>query len=112
METFAANVRRRAEALGLSQAEVARRTGLSERRFAHYASGKREPGLAILVRIASVLATTVDDLLGRSTEIRKSKRLNMLDRLSSVAAGMSDADLELVVVQAEAVARFRRKAKA
>ena len=35
--------------LGLSDAEVARRAGLSERRYGYYATGEREPNLATLL---------------------------------------------------------------
>ena len=43
METFAQRIRERARELGLSDAEVARRAGLSERRYGYYATGEREP---------------------------------------------------------------------
>lgn len=63
MGPFATNLRTRAEELGLSNAEVARRAGLSERRYGNYVSGRREPDLATLVRIAQVLDSTPDQLL-------------------------------------------------
>ena len=64
MEQFTNNLRGRVHELGLSFAEVARRCGLPERRFANYAAGAREPDLATLVKIAETLATTPDALLG------------------------------------------------
>jgi transcriptional regulator with XRE-family HTH domain len=57
MDTFAKRLRERAEQLGISNAEAARRAGLDERRYAHYASGRREPDLATLVKIADTLGT-------------------------------------------------------
>ena len=51
MRIFAQRIRERARELGLSDAEVARRAGLSERRYGYYATGEREPNLATLVRI-------------------------------------------------------------
>lgn len=50
--------------LGLSDAEVARRAGLSARRYGNYVQGLREPDLATLVRISRALQTTPDALLG------------------------------------------------
>ena len=64
MDVFATNLRQRAQELGLSNAEVARRVGLSERRYAHYVSGRNEPDLAMLVRIGEVLQSTPNQLLG------------------------------------------------
>jgi transcriptional regulator with XRE-family HTH domain len=64
MQQFTENLRQRVEQLGLTLAAAARRVDLSERRFANYANGDREPDLATLVKIASMLDTTPDRLLG------------------------------------------------
>jgi transcriptional regulator with XRE-family HTH domain len=64
MKIFAERLKDRAAVLGLSNAEVARRTGLSERRYGHYVSGSREPDLATLARIARALGTSPNHLLG------------------------------------------------
>jgi transcriptional regulator with XRE-family HTH domain len=64
MDGFTQSLRQRTNELGLSLAEAARRSGLSERRMANYAAGSREPDLATLVRIAGVLDVTTDQLLG------------------------------------------------
>ncbi len=53
----------RAENLGLKGAEVARRAGLSPKRYNNYVSGLRVPGLKSLQRISNVLKTSVDELL-------------------------------------------------
>lgn len=91
----------------MSQAEVARRAGLSERRFGNYATGVREPDLATLVKIASVLGTTPNDLLGVGGEHPKSSVQLLQSRLAAAAATMSEDDLSLLVVEAEAVVAFR-----
>jgi len=110
MEIFAANLRRRAQELGLSNAEVARRVGLSERRYAHYASGRNEPDLAMLLKIAEVLNSTPNLLLGLDTQGRdKGKRAVLIERLNAAAAVMTDDDLQAAVAQAEAVIAIRRK---
>jgi transcriptional regulator with XRE-family HTH domain len=64
MEIFVERLQKRARELSLSQAEVARLAGLNERRFNHYARGRRQPDLATLVRIAETLKTTPNWLLG------------------------------------------------
>ena len=111
MEFFVANLRKRAEQLGLSHAEVARRTGLSERRYGNYVTGRREPDLALLVRIAEVLQTTPNALLGIERSAHDSSpRARLTDRLKAAADLMLDADLEAAVIQAEAVVALRRRA--
>jgi transcriptional regulator with XRE-family HTH domain len=105
MLPFATNLRRRAEELGISNAEVARRVGLSERRYANYVSGKREPDLATLVRIAEVLGTSPNSLLGDPVNGESSSVKDLLqDRLRIAASRMDERSLEITVVQAEAVA--------
>lgn len=104
MELFAANLRKRAGELGISNAEVARRAGLSERRYGNYVSGRREPDLATLVRIAVVLQTSPNILLEFESDERKSKRRLLTDRLNVAAHAMGVRELEITVIQAEAVA--------
>ena len=109
MEPLASNLRARAKQLGISNAEAARRADLSERRYANYVSGDREPDLATLVRIAEVLEMTTDQLLsveGDGPDI--SKRALLTDRLSSAAGAMQEEELELVVTQAEAIVSRRQ----
>jgi transcriptional regulator with XRE-family HTH domain len=104
MEQFAARLRKRAKELGISNAEAARRIGLTERRYAHYVTGSREPDLTTLIRIAKVLETTPNELLGFGPEPRRSKRTILADRLQVAAKTMDDRALEITVIQAEAVA--------
>lgn len=110
MDMLAKKLKERAEQLGISNAEAARRCGLDERRYAHYASARREPDLATLVKIAETLNTTPNWLLGLASHGEKStKQSSLVDRLVSAGQGMSDKELELFVVQAEAVLRVGKK---
>ena len=109
MQAFSSNLRARADELGLSQAEVARRLGMSERRYSNYVTGAREPDLAPLVRIAQVLATTTDQLLAGEGSSKPSKASALRSRLNSASQNLSAGVLEVVVTQVEAVAiRFGR----
>ena len=108
MQVFANRLRERAAELGLAHAEAARRAGLTERSYNHYVNGVREPNLVTLVRIAEVLQTTPDDLLGVSRQDDVSARSKLMDRLTSAAEVLGDEVLEIVVVQAEALAARRR----
>ena len=111
MDLFASRLRERASELGIAHAEAARRAGLSERRYAHYVSGIREPDLATLVRIAEALQTTPDALLGVAGLGSPSSRSLLVDRLNSAATALKDEDLEVIIVQTEALASRRRRPK-
>lgn len=104
MDTLAQNLRRRAKELGLSHAEVARRVGVSERRYGHYVAGRNEPDLTTLLRIAGALQTSPNALLGFDAAATKSRRGLLIDRLNAAAHAMDDRELEITIIQAEAVA--------
>lgn len=106
MELFASNLRKRAEELGISHAEVARRAGLSETRYGNYVSGRRESDLATLVRIANVLATTPNDLLASSISVAAPDEVARQRTMSALIALSAD-DLERVAVMIEALAAVR-----
>ncbi len=105
MEIFAQRLRERAKQLGISNAEAARRIGLEERRYAHYAAGRREPDMATLVNIAETLGTTPNWLLGITSNAGMTEdKAKLVDRFENAATCMGTDDLELCVIQAEAVA--------
>lgn len=107
METFAANLRKRAEELGISNAEAARRVGLSERRYGNYVSGRREPDLATLVRIAAVLETSPNRLLSFAAsqdELGEAVEPGPSDRIRSAINVLATQELETVAVMVEALA--------
>jgi transcriptional regulator with XRE-family HTH domain len=104
MDALTRALRARAQELGLSHAAIARRIGMSERRYAHYVTGRNEPDLATLLRIAKALQTSPNDLLGFAAETKRSKRTLLRDRLNAAAEAMDDRELEMTVVQAEAIA--------
>jgi transcriptional regulator with XRE-family HTH domain len=104
MEIFAQRLRERAKQLGIPNAEAARRIGLDERRYAHYVSGRREPDLMTLKNIAERLGTTPNWLLGVISKTEKApETAALVERLVNVARGMTRDQLELCVIQAEAV---------
>lgn len=97
METLSRNLRRRAKELGLSDAEVARRAGLSERRYGHYVAGTREPDFATFVRICEVLAVTPNDLLLDENEGVNTPRKIAVMQVESAMSAMDDERLALAV---------------
>lgn len=101
---MATNLRKRAEALKLSNAEVARRAGLTERTYGNYVLGRTEPNLSTLLNIAKVLQSSIDDLLRPNAEHAASTA----DRLTAVAALLSVDDQAIILAQTEALLSLRR----
>ena len=105
MDVFARKLKERADQLGISNAEAARRCELDERRYGHYASGRREPDLATLTKIARALGTTPNWLLGLSPSgDNGTAQSDLLDRLLAAAKTLELAELKSFVIQAEALA--------
>ena len=109
MEPFASNLRKRAEQLGITHAEVARRTGLTERRYGNYVSGVREPDLQTLVRIASTLGVTVDHLIGAELAGRTGTAEELFqERISAALKALGSDELRTLVTMIEALAATRK----
>jgi transcriptional regulator with XRE-family HTH domain len=112
MDIFAKRLRERAKQLGISNAEAARRIGLEERRYAHYASGRREPDLATLTNIAYILGTTPNWLLGVEDLLEtQSNKTALIERFKNTARAMSSEELEISVIQAEAIVASKNTKK-
>jgi transcriptional regulator with XRE-family HTH domain len=102
-------LREHARGLGLSDAEVARRAGLSERRYGNYVTGAREPDLATLARICGVLDASPNDLLGMGkVQVQPTNRSRLVARLVAAANSLESDDLALAIEQVESLARHRR----
>jgi transcriptional regulator with XRE-family HTH domain len=111
MDLFAKRLRDRARQLNLSDAEVARRAGLAERRYGHYVRNTHEPDYATLVRICEALDVTPNDLLLPAPAARQSQQDRLLSRLAGAGRMLSADDLELAVKQVEVLLKHRQSAK-
>ena len=106
MQVLGEQLRKRAKELDLTGAEVARRAGLSPRRYGNYVTGDREPDLQTLVRICRVLTTTPDQVLGfdeAKSAKKRSERDRLLDKLMTTAELLSDAQLRLAIRHLEVI---------
>lgn len=54
------------EETGLTQEELAKKLNISRGTYAHYETGKREPGFETLSLLADFFGVTIDYLLGKS----------------------------------------------
>lgn len=113
MNTFAENLRQRISDLGLTQAEAARRCDLENRRFHHYIVGDREPDLGTLVRIATVLGTTPNELLGArpTTDEPTDEACRLRAKLIATVGNMDPPALRLMSVLADGVIAFIREGR-
>jgi transcriptional regulator with XRE-family HTH domain len=107
MDLLARRLRERARHLELSDAEVARRAGLAERRYGHYVRGTREPDLATLIRICAVLNVTPNDLLLADKTARPTAHDRWLSRLIAAGRKLETDDVKLAVRQIEALVEHR-----
>jgi len=108
MDLFAKRLRERARQLELSDAEVARRAGLAERRYGHYVRAAREPDLQTLLRICTALDVTPNDLLMPDSPSRRlAAHERWLTRLIAAARGLNVDDVKLAARQIEALAEHR-----
>ncbi len=105
MDGLGERLKARIKALGLTDAEVARRAGLSETRFAHYVRDRREPDFGTFVRICRLLATTPDALLDFDGLATDDETAVLLDRLVAVAVTMDEPTLRAAVEVMTTLAR-------
>jgi transcriptional regulator with XRE-family HTH domain len=61
--SFAANLRRRRKELGLSQEQLGARANIQMADISRYESGRRDPRISTVARLAVALETPIADLL-------------------------------------------------
>lgn len=103
MRDFADRLRERAATLRLSNAELARRLGLSDQRLGNYLAGTREPDLDMLARLAAALDTTPNALLGFSQVANDGHAAQMRERAHRAIDSLASDRIELVVSMLEAL---------
>lgn len=96
-------MRARARELGISDAEVARRTGLTQQRYANYVADRHEPDLETFSRICSVLQSTTDSMLCKPVFVPPPPQLS-----ATIAALDGEAMAVLAVVADALAARTSR----
>ncbi len=56
-------LRAKAKSFGLTDAEIARKLGISPRRYSHYKIGRNEPSIEMLIKICQILNSTPNEML-------------------------------------------------
>src|SRR3546814_16587917 len=75
-EAFGARLQRLRTKAGLSQAEVAKRMGVSPPSISSWEKGRARPKRGRMAKLATILGVPISDLLDDAPPDRKSTRLN------------------------------------
>lgn len=89
--------------LRLSNAELARRMGLSDQRLGNYLAGTREPDLEMLTKLASVLQTTPNDLLGYPDQTTDERIVALREQAHKAIDELGADELKVIVSVLEAL---------
>lgn len=108
-EDFSARLRKTREQKGLSQAELAEKSGFQPSAISHFETGRRAPSFDNLKRLADALSVSTDYLLGRETEPGFSGP--MMQRMFRHAEKLSESDLETLEEFAKMLARKNKPPK-
>lgn len=106
--SFAERLKAAREAKKMSQAGLAKASGLQPSHVSHFETGRRAPSAENLRGLADALGVTTDYLLGRQT--RQGIAGPRLDQVVTSAERLSDADLDVLAAFAETLAERRRAA--
>ena len=86
----------RAKELGFTDAEVARRVGLSQNRYSNYMTGAREPDLRTFARICAALGISPNDVLGTEGSAKPSRTARLSrQRIDALLETMNEKELAL-----------------
>lgn len=69
-DKFNENLKKARERKGMSQKDVAEKIGVAKSTYSLYESGNREPNVQTIKKIADVLSTSADKLLGMEEELQ------------------------------------------
>lgn len=103
---FKDRLRKTREDKGLSQAQLAEKTGLQPSAISHFEAGRRSPSFDNLRVLADALGVTTDHLLGREQKVGFAGPV--AEKLFRRAGQMSTRDLEILAEFADALAKKNR----
>ncbi len=106
MKGFGQRLRDRARELGLADATVAERLGLSQQRYFNYVSDATEPDYETLLRICRALNTTPNAVLGTDPPQLEPDELGLLRaRIAATAGTMAVPGLRIAAAVIDTLAR-------
>ena len=106
MKGLGQRLRERARKLGLADATVAERLGLSQQRYHNYVSDQTEPDYETLLRICRALDTTPNAVLGAEPPRAEPDEADVLRaRIAATVNTMAAATLRITAAVVDVLAR-------
>lgn len=105
-ENFQERLRNARESRSLSQADLAKRTGLQPAAISHFETGQRAPSFENLRKLSDALNISVDYLLGRINEEQHGQGIGAAPRAQQLfrhAENLSDDSFDLLKMMAKAL---------
>jgi Predicted transcriptional regulators len=102
-ESFSTRLKAVRESRGLSQGDLAKKTGLQPSAISHFETGARSPSFDNLKRLADALNVTTEYLFGR--EEKPSVSGPVMDKIFRHGAHLTEDDLNAIEAMAEALAK-------
>ena len=102
------------ESRGLSQADLAKKTGLQPAAISHFETGQRSPSFDNLRKLSDALNVSVDYLLGRIDEEKHGKGIAAAPRAQQLfrsAEKLSDESFRALETMAKALLQEEQKRK-
>jgi transcriptional regulator with XRE-family HTH domain len=99
---FSERLRTERERKGLSQADLAGRSGLQPSAISHFETGNRDPSFDNLRKLADALSVTVDYLLGRTEEPKGASKLvsNLFRDFNAMSADDQESFVQFAAILA------------
>lgn len=94
---------------GLSQSDLAKKTGLQPSAISHFETGQRSPSFDNLRKLADALGVSIDHLLGREVEVDSDLAGPVAQKLFRNIKRMSSDDQETLAAMAELLAEKHAK---
>ncbi|HYH20697.1 MAG TPA: helix-turn-helix transcriptional regulator [Azospirillum sp.] len=111
MHVLPSRLKARARELRLTDADVARRAGLTERRYGHYVTGTRRPDYETLLRLCGVLGTSPNDLLGYEAKPEADEAARLKEQADAAWNALDDEGRVLAVDLLEALVNNRLRTR-
>ncbi len=105
---FGERLKKLREKNGISQAELARKLGLSQGAVGNWESGKREPNFETSRRIADYFCVSVDFLLGRENSDTDLSFDDFTYAMQNEARSLTEKDRSLLLSMARQLSEARK----
>lgn len=102
-QKFSDRLREERQKRGLSQTDLAKKTGLQPSAVSHFETGERSPSFANLRRLADALSVSIDHLIGRKAEPPSGGAV--ADKLYRNFEQMTASDQQTIAQMAELLAK-------